>query len=170
MIGQEGLAEAGHTLRPGQVGPADQAAQASVARRIAGQQDQVGATRALTDTAQVLLDRLAAAGQPSSFGARPNRDALGRSGLQAGAGEQAIGRDTWQGSPAPDWPAGRHDDLLGIRGERIEQLDLDPEHRPEPGFASGGGEPDDAVEPVVVGNRQPRQAELQGTFDELVGG
>ena len=73
MIGQECLAEARNALGAGQVGPADQPAQAPVAGRIAGQQDQVWTARGITDPAQVLLDRLAPAGQPSPFRARSNR-------------------------------------------------------------------------------------------------
>ena len=45
MIGEERLAEAGRALGAGQVRPADEAAQAPIAGRIAGQEDEVRAAR-----------------------------------------------------------------------------------------------------------------------------
>jgi len=68
VIGQEGLCEVRDGLGPGQVRPADEPAQAPVAGRVAGQEDQVWSTLAFADPAQILLDERPMAGQPGSPG------------------------------------------------------------------------------------------------------
>ena len=49
VLGEERLAEPRHALRPGQVRPADQAAQAAIADPVAGEQDEMRATLARAD-------------------------------------------------------------------------------------------------------------------------
>ncbi len=57
---------------------------------------------------------------------------------------------------------------MRIGDRRIEQLDLDADDRVEPGRLGGAGEPDRAVEAVVVGDGQPGQPQLDGPFDQIV--
>ena len=73
-MGREQLVvESGHRLRPGQVCPRDEPAQAPIAERVPGDQDEVWPALALTDAAPILLDRLAVAGQPGPISSGPVR-------------------------------------------------------------------------------------------------
>ena len=124
----------------------------------------------LADSAAVLLERLAMTGQPVAFGARPIRLPLAR---------RRLGRGRWAGrrtsggrlptTAAPDRPPGRNRDPVGIRDDRIADLDLDPEHGLQAGLLDRRLPPDDAVEALVVGHRESRQAELGGALGQLVG-
>ncbi len=76
MLVEEGLAEARHALGPGQVRARDEPRQAPPADRRAGQQHEMRAARPLADPAQVLLDRVAVAGQTGALGAGPGRTAF----------------------------------------------------------------------------------------------
>ena len=166
MIGKEGLAEPRRTLRAGQVGPADQPAEAPIAAGIAGQENEVRATRPVADPAEVLLDGLATAGQPSPFRSGPGRQALARGG---GRVRGSSGRSPcWPARPAAGRSPGRDDDPIGIRGERIEELDLHSDHRMQTGFAGRRRKPDDPVQTTVIGHGQARQAQGERPLDELV--
>ena len=66
----------GHGLRPGQVGPRQQAGQAAPADLVAGEQDEPRPAGAGTDAAQVLLDRVAMPGQPGTVRAWPGGSAV----------------------------------------------------------------------------------------------
>ena len=71
---------------------------------------------------------------------------------------------------APRRSTGGDDDPVRVRDDRVEQLDLDPDDRVDAGRLRRGGEPDDAVEALVVGDGQAGQAKLDRSLDELVGG
>jgi hypothetical protein len=64
VFGEERLAEVGHALCPGEVGPRHDPAQAPIPLRAPREQDQVRTKLPLADATNVLLDRLAVAGQP----------------------------------------------------------------------------------------------------------
>ena len=89
VLGEERLAEARHALRAGHVGPRHEPAQAPPADLRAGEQDEVRAADPLADPAQVLLDRLAMAGQPGAGRAGP--DAAGPRSRSAGSGLAGSG-------------------------------------------------------------------------------
>ncbi len=145
---------------PGHVGVRDEAAQAPPADRRACQQHEVRAACALADPAQVLLDRLAMAGEARALGPRPLRDAV----------ERDPRRDPGVRRPpaAPSRSPGRDHDPVGIGSGRVEQLDLDPDDRVQP---DGLGRPDEAhraVQAGVVGDGQPGQPQLDGPLDQVV--
>ena len=78
VLGEERLAEARDALRAGHVGPRHEPAQAPPADLRAGEQDEMRTADPLADPAQVLLDRIAMAGQPGACRAWPDGAALGR--------------------------------------------------------------------------------------------
>ena len=82
VLGEEGLGEAGHALRPGQVGPADQAAQAPIAGRRRGRAGR-GAARAT---------RRRSPGRSSLTGSR-------RPGRRVRSGRGRAGRPSLGGAP-----------------------------------------------------------------------
>ncbi len=90
MLGEERLAELRHALRPGEVGPTDEPAQAPVAGRVARQEDEVRAALRLADPTEVLPDGVAMARQSRPLRPWPGRYAVvdgprrrGRSGRPA---------------------------------------------------------------------------------------
>jgi hypothetical protein len=70
---------------------------------------------------------------------------------------------------APDRPTGGHDDPRRVRDDRVPELDLDADDRPEARCFGCAGEPDDPVQALVIGDRQPREPELDRAFDEVIG-
>ena len=60
-------------------------------------------------------------------------------------------------------------DLLGIRDGRIQQLDLDADDWMDPGGLCRTDETDSTVQPAMIGDRQPGQAQLECSIDDLVG-
>ncbi len=172
MLGEERLAEPWHALRPGQVRPADEPAQAAIADLVAGEQDEVRATLALADAAQVLSDGVPMTGQPGPLRTRPDRRAArpaARSGGPASGTAPQVAGDGRRPSAADRPPTGHHDPVR-VRTERVEQLELQPDDRVQPGLAGRGREPDDPVETLVIGDRERRQPELDRPLDELIGG
>ncbi len=160
VLGQERLREAGHPLRAGHVGVRDEAAQAPPADRRAGQQHEVGAAGPFADPAQVLLDRLAMAGEARALGPWPLRDAVERHPRRV-PGVRCP--------PAASSRAPRRDhDPVGVRGGRVEQLDLDPDDRMQPDGLSRPDEAHRAVQAGVVGDGQPGQPQLDGPLDQVV--
>ena len=137
VLGQERLAEARHALRPGHVRPRDEPAQAPPADRGPGEQDEMRPAAALADPAQVLLDRLAMAGQPGALGPRPDREALGHGRIA-----RRCGRVGPAAAPSPRPRRGRDHAPVRVRDGRVEQLDLEPDdrvqaRRPRPRRRSG---------------------------------
>ena len=170
VLGQERLGEARRALRAGHVRPADQPAQAPIAGRVAGQEDEVRAAGRGTDPAEVLLDRLPATGQAGPFGLRPGGQAFAWGERQVRSAAARRGRST-RGRPSRGSSrraSCRDDDVTRVRGERIAQLDLHPDHRLEPRLAGRRGKPDDPVEAVVVRHGQAGQAERERLLDELI--
>ncbi len=159
---QQLLAEARPALRPGQVGPRHEPAQAPVARVVTGQQHEMRAARRRPDPPQVRAHDGAMAGQARAVGTRSGRSALARD----------RGRRLERPCPAPTGPPpapGRDHDRGRVGRGRVEQLDLDPDDGVQAGRARRGQEPDGAVQPVVVGDRESRQADLERSVDQLVG-
>jgi len=68
------------------------------------------------------------------------------------------------------WAAGRDDERCRIRDHRVDQLDLDPDHRVDPGCLRCGGEPDGPVQALVIGDREPGEPKHGRPRDEIVGG
>ena len=166
VLGQQGVVEAGHRLRPGEVRPRDEPAQTPIPDRVAGEQDEMRPALPLADPAAVLLDGLAMTGQASPFGSRPIRfsvpcERLGASGVAT--------RRRAPPAPATDRPATRHDHPIRIRHGRIAQLDLDPENRQESRFLVGRLATNDAVQPLVIGHREAAETQLGGSFGQIIG-
>ena len=110
------------------------------------------------DPAQILLDRRPMPGQPRPIGPWAVGAAL--VGLRIGRGRR----------PASALTRGGDDDSRRIGDGRVEQLDLDPDDRVEPRLLGGRDESDGPVEPLVVGDGEAGQAQLDGSLDELVRG
>ena len=155
VLGEQRLAEPRHALGPVEIRAGDEPAQAAIARRVPREQHQVRAALPLADPAQVLLDRAPVARQPGAVGPRPRRQALDR--------RLALGRPPRRRrrlAPLDRRRAGMTMPV-GIGRRRIQELDLDPEHRPQAHRLGRGGEPHHAVQPVVIGDGQPGQPELR---------
>jgi hypothetical protein len=163
VLGEQGLVEPGHGLRPGEICPGNKAAQAPPAGVVAGEKDEVRPTLRFADPAVILLHRIAVARQASAVGSRPSRHALDRPAIEGRLVSEA--RSPRPGRRAP----GRDDDAGGIRGRRVEQLDLDADDGMESHGPRCGREPDSTVEALVIRDCEPGQAELNGTLDQLVG-
>ena len=114
----------------------------------------------LADAAVVLLDDPAMAGEPGTLGARALRPAIGD--------EPRLLADRRPAARTP-WAAGGHDDAARVRDAGVEQLDLEPQDRVQPGGLGRGREPDRAVQALVVGDRERRHPELDRPRDEVVG-
>ena len=162
VLGEERLVEPRHGLRPREVRPADEPAEAPIAGGVAGEQDEVRPALRVADPAQVLLDR---ARWPGSR-ARRGRGRAGRPSTAPAPGS-VDGRAT------PPRRAARRagiDDAGRVRDGRVEQLDLDADDRADAGRLRGRGEADRAVEALVVGDGERRHPQLGGALDQLVGG
>ena len=121
------------------------------------------AARPLADPAQVLLDRVAMAGQPRPLGPWP---AAGR--RRDGALVATGLRPPCRASAAPDAAPGATTIPSGIRDGRVEQLDLEPDDRMQADGLGRADEADRAVQPGVVRDGQPGQPQLDGPLDQVV--
>jgi hypothetical protein len=65
-------------------------------------------------------------------------------------------------------PASRDDDPIGVRCDRVEQLDLHAHDRVEARLVGRGRETDGAVEALVVGQCDAGQAQLDGALNEIL--
>ena len=170
MLGEERLGEARHGLRAGHVRPRDEPAQAPPADLGAGEQHEVRAADPLADPAEVLLDRIAMPGEPGYVPdeggpAGPRRRPRGVPDPPSRA------RGPADSSPAPtSCPPCRDDDPVGVRDGRVDELDLDPDDRVEADGLGGADEADRPVQPAVVRDGQPGQAQLDGPFHQVVRG
>jgi hypothetical protein len=160
------MPEARNRLRPGQIRPRDEPAQAPITGRVAGEEDEMRTPLAIADASVILLDRLPMTGQSGTLRAWPIRQALDgiRSGSVAGVRCRPASAASPRRSPGGD------DDPMRVRDDRVEQLDLGPDDRMDTGRLCRRREPDDAVETLVVGDSQARQAKPDRSFNELVGG
>ena len=110
VLGEERLAEARDGLRAGHVGPRHEPAETPPADLRPGEEHEVRAADTLADAAQVLLDRLAMAGQAGTGRAGTARDALGRvrgHGRGGGRGHAravAVGGAGRRSGPGPGRP------------------------------------------------------------------
>ena len=160
VLVEQGVADPGHRLRPREVRARDDPAQAPPAGGVPCQQHEMRPASALADPAQVLLDRIAMAGELRALGPWPRGTALENRRLR---GSRPIA------APTP-LAAGR-DDYAGRIGDgRIEQVELGPDHAVQAGFLGRAHEPDRPVQPVAVRDGQPGQAQLHGPIDQLVRG
>ena len=175
VLGQKRVTEARHRLRPGEIRPAHQPAEAAIAGRIARQQDEVRATLRFPDTSQILLDGIAMAGQTDAFRARPGRQTLSAPRV---IGERLDPRQR----AATEWrpPARHHDprrierrrdvhhDARQIGPRRVGQFYLYPDDRPQPCLLSRSRKSDHSVEAAVIRDRQAGQPQLNGTLHQLL--
>ncbi len=159
MLGEQGVADVRDALRTGEVGRRQETAQAPPPDLAAGQEHEPGTTRPRPDASQVLLDRIAIAGQSSPF-----RTGAGRATL--------VDRPPLDGPFAArrttPWPAGRDHDTGRVGDDRIEQFDLDADDRMEPRLLGRGGEPDRAIEAVAIRGGEARQTQLPRPRDQVV--
>ena len=112
--------------------------------------------------------------QPAPLGSRPIRSTIvgircfdrsvGRRPTRAGA---AAG-DRWSAAP-PGRSAARRNHPIRIGHDRVAELDLDPDDRPQAGLLDGRRPADDSVEALMIGDREAGQPELGRPFSELVG-
>ncbi len=158
--GQQLLAEARHGFRAGEVRPTHQAAEAAIAGRVPGQQDEVRAALPLAHAPKILFDRVPMAGEPGAVRAWP--------GGQAVAPWPFPGEWHRTRQRAAPWPTRRHDDPRRIGRRRVQQLDLDPDDRPQPRLLGRGRKADHAVQAAVVRDRQAGEPQLHGAPDQLV--
>jgi hypothetical protein len=98
-------------------------------------------------------------GQPGTLGSRSGWQAVARLG---GGVRVGSGRTTASSARTRDDDPGR------IRDRWIEQLDLDTDDRMDPHRLGGGHEPDGAVQPGVVRDRERAETDLGGPLDEVV--
>ena len=101
------------------------------------------------------------AGQPCPLG----RGRAGRPSDERSASSRPAFRRA-----APRAGAGRDDDASRIGRRRVLQLDLDADDRPDPRLLRRGGETHDAVQPVVVGDREPGEAQLGRPLGHVLDG
>ena len=175
MLGQERLAEPWDSLGPGHVRVRHEPAQAPPADLRSGEQDQVRPADPLDDPTQVLLDRGAMAGQSGVRRSGAGGQAFGGVGqrvVAGGTGNRRVDRDETAplraGGSATTGPARRDDDPVRICDGRIEQLDLETDDRVESHRLGRGHETDRAVQPGVVRDGQPGQAQLDRSLDQVV--
>jgi hypothetical protein len=122
------------------------------------------ATLPLADPAVILLDGRAMAGQPIPVRSRPIRPAF------AGRRTQPVSSICRpRRPPAAAGPRRWDHDVIRVRDERIGQFDLATDDRLEAGFLGRRSEANDAVEALVVGDRECGQPEFDGPFHELIG-
>src|SRR6185369_2680269 len=156
-------------LRPGEVRPRDEPAQAPITDRVAGQEDEVRAALALPDPPLVLLDRLAMTGESRPIGSWPVGPALARVRRLAGDVSERAAVDRAMAATASGSPARDHHSI-GVGDDRIAKLDLDPDHRPHAGLLERGARSDDPVEALVIGDGEAAQPELGRPLGQLVRG
>ena len=170
MLREDRLGEPWHGLRARHVRPTHEPAERPIAVVIESEQEEVGASLRLADAAQVLLHERAMTGQPGPDGAWAERPAIVGPGLVLGRRLRAatarpdrsperrtLLRLLEQRPPARrHGTTSRHDHSVGIGHERIDQLDLQPDDRPQPDLERGVREPDHAVQALVVRDRRAR--------------
>jgi hypothetical protein len=157
---EQRLGEARHPLGPVEIRAGDEAAQAPVAGGIPRQQHEVRPALALADPAQVLLDHRPVPGQAGPVRPGPCRQALDRFGI----GECRPSLPCRSATRPP----GGDDHARRVRRGGIDELDLDPDDRTHPGGLGCGGISDHAVQPVVVGDRQPGESERGSALGHLL--
>ena len=155
---QERVRVARHALRAGQVRRAHEPAQAAIARRIPGEQDEMRTARRVADAAEVLAQRLTVARQAQTVRVRPGRTPVQRNRCRLLFGGAAPGRSST-----------RHDEPMGVGDRRVEQLDLQTDDRAEPRRLGRRDEPDGAVEAPVVGDGEGREAQFERPGHQVLG-
>ena len=152
---QQLMREARYALGAGEMGRADQAAEAGIARLLLGQQGQMRAQLARANLAQVLPAWLTVTRRPLPLQRGPYRFA--RHGWR---------RDRcWLMTTAT---SRGHDDPGHIRRRGIEQLDLDADDRMQPRLPRDGPETYRAIEALMVGGGEAREAQFESTLDEIL--
>jgi hypothetical protein len=127
------------------------------------------AALALPDPPLVLLDRLAMTGESRSVGPWPVGPALDRVRRFARGVPERTAIDHSLPTAAGGSPA-RDDDPVGVGDDRIAELDLDPDHRPNTGFLERRTRSDDPVEALMIGDGEATQLELGRPLGQLVRG
>ena len=166
ILVEQRLAEARDALRPGQVRPRHEPAQASPAECGPGEQHEMRPARSRPDPAQVLLDRVAMAREPGTLGAWPCWTAFrhDRSESRRGRPERPVAA----ARPRRRGRRGGIDDAGRVGNGRIDQLDLRPDDGVKALSSAAPDEPHRAIQAVVVGDGQPGQPERHGPRDQLV--
>jgi hypothetical protein len=122
------------------------------------------AALSIADPTDILLDRFAMAGEPRPIWSRTI--GLTIPGPRLGWNRFAGARPT---PPSSSATPRRDDELFRIGNDRIAKLDLETEDWRQAGFLIRGRGPDDAVQALMVGDREPGQAQLDRSLGELVG-
>jgi hypothetical protein len=110
---------------------------------------------ARANAAQILAHRVAMPGHSLPFRAWPHGHSVTR-------GDGRLRALTAHATAAGN------DDVVGIRQQRVEQLDLEPDEAVDARLFGGGHEADRAVQAVMIGHRDAGQPELARTLHEVV--
>ena len=122
------------------------------------------AALSIADPADILLDGFAMAGEPRPVWSRTIGLTIPGPGL--GWNRIAGARPT---PPSSSATARRDHELFRIGDDGIAKLDLQTEDRRQTSLLIRSGGPDDAVQALMVGDRKPGQAQLDGSLRQLVG-
>ena len=155
VLAQQFMREARYALGASEMGRTDQAAEAGIARLLLGQQRQMWAQLARTNLAQVLPAWLTVTRRPLTLQRWPYRF----------AGHSWRRGRWWLTTTAA---SRRHDHPGRIRHRGIEQLDLDADDRMQPRLPRDGPETYRAIEALMVGGGEAREAQLEGALDEII--
>ena len=104
------------------------------------------------------------AGQPGARRAWSRRHALDRLAREPG---DRPGRPRRRAAPAQS-SARRQDDPVRVGRGGVLELDLDPDDRAEPDSLGCRGKAHDAVQPVVIGHGEPRQAQRSRSLGHVL--
>ncbi len=155
---EQRLGEPRHALGPVEIRAGDEPAEAPVARGVASEQHEVRPALPLRDPPQVLLHRRTVTRQAGPFGPGAGRQALGGKRQLQGRGPAA----------APRPPPRRDHDAARVGSSRVLELDLDPDDRTHSRRRRSGGKTHHSVEPVVVRDREPGEAQLGRPLDHVL--
>ncbi len=161
MFGEERLGEPRHPFGPGEIGMGNEPAETPIPAAIPCQQHEMRAPLPLPDPAQVLLHDRPMARQPGPLRPRPGRAPLDR------CRRPHVGCRTC-GPAASGRPTARDHDPGGVADGGVEEFDLQPDDRVEPGSLGGGGEAHHPVQAQMVRDRKAGQAEFDRSLDEVV--
>ena len=168
MLGEQGVGErAGPRFVPARLAWDTSRHRLRYPIGVPSQQHEVRAALPLPDPAKVLLHDRSMTGQPGALRTWPGGRSFNRSrGTNGERRPRRVGGFPWttaaHGSPIRD-----HDPEW-IGNGSVEQLDLQPDDRVEPGRLRGSREAHHPVQAQVIGDRQPGQAEFDRPLNEVL--
>ena len=152
----------GHRLGAREVRPGDEPAQAPPPATVPGEQHEMRPALRLPDPPVVLLHHRPMSGQSRPLRAWPSGTSLDRP-------IRLARRRTHAPAGAPGTRCG-DDQPVGVGDHRVEQLDLDADHRMQPHRLGRRHEAHRPVEALVVRDGEPGQPERHRARHQVVGG